>query len=227
MKKLIALTMVLAMMLTLFAACNGGANNATEPSAEETTEATDAVTETEETETQPTEGETIASTGALAILENTWAGFPAEEQFSVFGGAMETHSEKMMEDETYQIPNGPGAYDMAYAESLSYSLLIPADQLANVDEAATMIHMMIANNFTSGVVHLTEGTDVAAFTAAVHDAILNNPWMCGFPEKELIAVVDGSYVLIAFGVNDAMTPFQNHFAAAYPEAEIVYNENLA
>lgn len=213
MKKLIALTMVFAMMLTLFAACNGGAGNDTEATTEATTEVT--------------EGETTASVSALTILENTWAGFPAEEQFAVFGGAMETHSEKMMEDETYQIPNGPGEYDMAYGEALSYSLLIPAEQLANVDEAATMIHMMIANNFTSGVVHLTEGTDVAAFTAAVHEAIQNNPWMCGFPEKELIAVVDGSYVLIAYGVNDAMTPFQTHFTAAYPEAQIAYNENLA
>jgi hypothetical protein len=51
--------------------------------------------------------------------------------------------------------------------------------------------------------------------------------MCGFPETELIAVVGGEYVLIAFGVNDAMTPFQNHFAAAYPDAEIVYNDALA
>jgi hypothetical protein len=90
-----------------------------------------------------------------------------------------------------------------------------------------MIHAMIANNFSSGVVHLTEGTDVAAFTAAVHETIKNNPWMCGFPETELIAVVGGEYVLIAFGVNDAMTPFQNHFAAAYPDAEIVYNDALA
>lgn len=175
--------------------------------------------------TEPTE--TVAIDSALTVLEETWAKFPEGERFSVFGGDMETHAEKMDQDENYQIPNEPGAYDMTYSENLTYSLMIPADQLANVDEAATMIHAMIANNFTSGVVHLTEGTDVAAFTAAVHEAIKNNPWMCGFPEKELIAVVGGEYVLIAFGVNDAMTPFQTHFTAAYPSAEIVYNDNLA
>ena len=89
-----------------------------------------------------------------------------------------------------------------------------------------MIHSMLANNFTSGVVHLAEGVDASAFAAAVHDAIKNNPWMCGFPEKELIAVVDGRYVLIAFGVNDAMNPFQTHFAEVYPNAQIVYNDDL-
>lgn len=179
--------------------------------------------------TEPTEAptEAVVIDSALSVLEQIWAQFPEEEKFSVFGGDMETHNEKMIQDENYQIPNEPGAYDMTYGENLTYSLLIPAEQLTAVDEAATMIHAMLANNFTSGVVHLTEGTDVAAFTAAVHEAIKNNPWMCGFPEKELIAVVGGDYVLIAFGVNDAMNPFQTHFAAAYPEAQIVYNDDLA
>ena len=117
----------------------------------------------------------------------------------------------------------PGAIDLfldQYAASVDYVN-------ANVDEAATMIHGMLANNFTSGVVHLAEGADVAAFTAAVHEAIKTNPWMCGFPEKELIADLGGNYVLIAFGVNDAMNPFQTHFVEAYPSAQIVYNDNLA
>ena len=199
MKKLISMLLALVMILSL-AAC-GGKN-------------------------EPAE-ETVTIDSALSALENIWAKFPEDEQFYVYGGDMETHSQKMEQDETYQIPMGPGAYDMAYGESLSYILLIPADQMAGVDQAATMIHGMLANNFTSGVVHLAEGTDVAAFTAAVHEAIKNNPWMCGFPEKELIADLGSNYVLISFGVNDAMTPFQTHFAEAYPTAKIVYNDNLA
>lgn len=171
--------------------------------------------------------ETVQIESALSVLENTWAKFPEDEQFYVYGGDMETHTQKMEQDETYQMPVGPGAYDMTYGENLPYILLIPAEQIANVDEAATMIHGMLANNFTSGVVHLAEGTDVAAFTAAVHEAIKTNPWMCGFPEKELIADLGSNYVLIAFGVNDAMNPFQTHFVEAYPSAQIVYNDNLA
>ena len=171
--------------------------------------------------------ETVQIESALSVLENTWAKFPEDEQFYVYGGDMETHTQKMEQDETYQMPVGPGAYDMTYGENLPYILLIPAEQIANVDEAATMIHGMLANNFTSGVVHLAEGADVAAFTAAVHEAIKTNPWMCGFSEKELIADLGSNYVLIAFGVNDAMNPFQTHFVEAYPSAQIVYNDNLA
>lgn len=215
MKRIVSLLLVCAMMLTM-AACGGSGD------ADSTTGATETTEETTQSVTGPE--------SALEVLENIWNAFPAEEQFSVYGGDMETHAAMMeasTEEEPYEIPNAPGKYDMTYAESLPYILLIPEEQMANVDEAATMIHMMLANNFTSGVVHLTEGTDVADFTAAVHEAIMNNPWMCGFPEKELVAVVGGEYVLIAFGVNDAMTPFQTHFQESYPDAQIAYNEDLA
>lgn len=202
MKKITAMLLVLVMAVSLFAGCNSNQPIET-----------------------PNETTTVGS--ALEVLENTWAQFPEDEQFYVYGGAMEDHAAKAEADPDYQVPNGPCDYNMAYAEGLAYTLLIPAEQMTNVDQAATMVHGMLANNFTSGVVHLAAGTDVAAFAAAVHESIKNNPWMCGFPEKELIAVVGGEYVLISFGINDAMTPFQTHFAAAYPQAEILYNDNLA
>ena len=90
-----------------------------------------------------------------------------------------------------------------------------------------MIHMMNANTFTCGAVRLVEGADVEAFANTMRDAIQNNQWMCGFPETLTIAVIDGEYVLIAFGVNDAMNPFMTHFAEAYAEAEILFNEAVA
>ena len=152
-------------------------------------------------------------TSALEIMENVWAKYAEDEKFAVIGGNMES-----------PVDGAPGNYDMAYAENLTYNLLVPADQLTNVDEAATMIHMMNANTFTSGVVHLTEGTDVAAFAQVMRDAIQGNMWMCGFPETMLVASIYGEYVVIAFGVNDAMNPFMTHFAEAYPEAEILFNE---
>lgn len=196
MKKIVSMLLV-CVMLMMLAACGGSGNADTTTAATETTAA-------------PV---TVAS--ALEILENIWASYAEEEKFAVIGGNMEN-----------PVDGAPGNYDMSYAENLTYNLLVPAEQLASVDEAATMIHMMNANTFTCGVVHLTEGTDAAAFTAAVHDAIQNNPWMCGFPDQELIAVIGGEYVLIAFGVNDAMNPFMTHLGQAYADAEILYNESL-
>ena len=165
-------------------------------------------------ETQATEAtETAAS--ALEILETIWAKYGEDEKFAIIGGNMES-----------AVDGAPGNYDMAYAENLTYNLLVPADQLASVDQAATMIHMMNANTFTCGVVHLTEGTDVAAFANTMRDAVQGNRWMCGFPETLVIATI-GNYVLVAFGINDAMTPFQTHFAEAYPNANVLFNEAIA
>lgn len=165
-------------------------------------------------ETQATEAtETAAS--ALEVLETVWALYGEDEKFAVIGGNMES-----------PVDGAPGNYDMAYAENLSYNLLVPADQLASVDEAATMIHMMNANTFTCGVVHLTEGTDVAAFANTMRDAVQGNQWMCGFPETLVIASI-GNYVLVAFGVNDAMNPFMTHFGEAYPNANVLFNEAIA
>ena len=199
MKKLIALLMALT-MVAMMAACSTGNNE---------TPATDA-TETTEAVNVPTVG------SALEVLETIWNAYGEDEKFAIIGGNIEN-----------AVDGAPGNYDLAYAENLTYNLLVPAELIANIDDAASMIHMMNANNFTSGVVHLTEGTDVAAFTEAMHTAISTNPWICGFPEKMIVAVIDGSYVLISFGVNDAMNPFEAHLTEVYANAEIIYNEALA
>ena len=156
-----------------------------------------------------------APASALEVMENIWANYGDNEKFPVIGGNMES-----------PVDGAPGNYDMTYAENLTYNLLIPADQLANVDEAATMIHMMNANNFTGGVVHLVDGADVNAFASTMRDTIQANQWMCGFPETLVIASFGGNYVLVSFGINDAMTPFQTHLGTAYPDAQILYNEAI-
>ena len=190
MKKLFALLLAVAMVLSM-AACTK----------------TDDNKNNDENNTDPVN----VPASALEVLETIWG--KMEAGFPIIGGNMES-----------PVDGAPGNYDMAYAENLTYNLLVPEDQLANIDEAATMIHMMNANTFTCGVVHLVEGTDAAAFAQVMRDAIQGNMWMCGFPETLLVASVYGEYVVIAFGVNDAMNPFMTHFAEAYPEAEILFNE---
>ena len=199
MKKLIALLMALT-MVAMMAACSTGNNE---------TPATDA-TETTEAVNVPTVG------SALEVLETIWNAYGDDEKFAVIGGNIEN-----------AVDGAPGNYDLAYAENLTYNLLVPAELIASIDDAASMIHMMNANTFTSGVLHLVDGTNVTEFADAMHNAISTNPWMCGFPEHMVIAVIDGSYVLISFGVNDAMNPFEAHLNEVYANAEIIYNEALA
>lgn len=207
MKKLTSMTLVLAMLLTLFAGC--GNTDVQNPTTPETTEAA---------------AELPGS--ALEILENTWAQFAEEEQFPIYGGDMETHNAMMEQDENYVMPSAPGNYDMAYSENLPYTLQISAELVENVDQAATMIHGMLSNNFTAGVLHLTAGTDAETFAASVNEALLTNHWMCGFPERDLVAVIGGEYVVMAFGLQENLTPFQTHLLEAYPDAQILYNEEI-
>ena len=153
---------------------------------------------------------------ALEILENVWADYTDAERFSIIGGNIESG-----------IMDAPGNYDMAYAENMTYNLLVPADQIASVTEAASMIHMMNANTFTCGVFRLAEGVSAADFGAAMQTAVQGNQWLCGFPDSLLIADIAGAYVLVAFGVNDTMTPFETHLANVYPEAQTLVSEPIA
>ena len=152
---------------------------------------------------------------ALEILETVWAKYEEGEKFSIVGGNIEAN-----------IMDAPGNYDLTYAENMTWNLLVPADKIANVSEAASMIHMMNANTFTCGVFKI-ENISAADFGAAMKDAVMNNQWMCGFPETLLIRNFGDAYVLVAFGVNDAMTPFEKHLTEAYPGMETIANEPIA
>ena len=150
---------------------------------------------------------------ALEILETVWGSYAEDEKFAIIGGDMGN-----------PVDGAPGNYNIA-DENISYSLLIPAEQLGYVTEAASMIHMMNANTFTCAAFKLT-GTTAADFGAAMKEAILSNQWMCGFPDSLHIRAIGDQYVIVAFGVNDAMTPFETHLAAAYPGAEVIASEPI-
>ena len=164
---------------------------------------------------ETTGAKTEVPASALEILEKVWGSYAEEEKFFVYGGNM---GENVVE-------NAPGAFDVTDTDGLTYTLLVPAEQTANIDGAASLVHGMLANNFTCGVFHVTG--DAKAFAEAMKTAVMGNQWMCGMPEKLLVSVIGGEYVLVAFGIGDAINPFQTKLAAAYPAAEQLYLENLA
>ena len=220
MKKILSLALAAVMALSLVA-CGGNNNETTAP---ETTvpavETTAPVTETTapEAETTAPEAETTApvtadANGATTVLQNIWNN--VEEKWAIVGGS----------DAENPVWDAPGNYDLA-SENLPYQLLVPADQVANLTEAGSMIHMMNANTFTCAAYKLAEGADQAAFVSAMETAIKNNPWMCGFPDQLIVAEVEG-FVVIAFGVNSAIDPFVTALSAAYPAATTLVSVSLA
>lgn len=149
---------------------------------------------------------------ALEILTTIWEGVAEEKRFFAMGGGGETVAD-----------NAPGNYPLD-DEGISSILLVPQEELANIDDAASLVHAMMLNNFTAGAFHVTG--DANAFAEAMHTAIAANRWMCGMPEHLTIAVIGGEYVLVYFGINDALEGFTTSFKAAYPNAEIKYDEAI-
>ena len=159
--------------------------------------------------------ETAAPASAVEVLENVWNLFGDDEKFPVMGGDFETAA-----------MDAPAEWKTDLLVDLSYSLQLPEAEMAKVADAATMIHMMNANTFTSAVLHLNEGEDVAAFAAKAKECIMSAQWMCGFPEKLVIADMGGNYLLIAYGLNDAINPFEAKLAEAYADANVICSEAI-
>jgi len=194
MKKLFALMLCFALALSM-AACTPAApvETTTQPTVPPTT----------------TEAAPVAES-ALEILETVWALYGDDEKFFVMGGDFDA-----------PVDGAPGA--ASNTDWLTGSLLVPEDQLSNVKGAASLVHAMMANNFTCGVFQV-EG-DAKAFADVMTEKIRTNPWICGQPEKLVVAVV-GDFVLAMFGVNDAVNPFETKLATAYPTVEVVVSEAI-
>lgn len=162
---------------------------------------------------EPAEGENggaeVTVGSALEILETVWGEFGEDEKFFAMGG-----------DYDNMVDGAPGT--VTNADYISGVLLVPAG--TEVIEAAGLVHGMNLNSFTAGAFKVA---DAAAFAETMHEAIASAQWMCGFPDKMVIATFGNEYVVAAFGINDAINPFEEKLSAVYPEAEIVYSEAIA
>ena len=199
MKKMLAMLLAALMVMSMVACGN------TEPAENKDTTPETTVAPT----TEATEAPAVAES-ALEILETVWALF-GEDQFYVIGGDFDA-----------MVDGAPGKVAVTNVDFLTGNLIVPAEQTANITDAASLIHGMNANTFTCAAYAVA---DVNAFATAMQSAIQGNQWICGFPEKLLIAEV-GGYVVVVFGHGDAVNPFQANLAEAYPTANILIDEAI-
>ena len=157
----------------------------------------------------------VAIASPVELLNTVWASYADEEKFPVAGGDM-TEANMNME--------GPGVYGLEDAEGFVAITHFPADSMAKIDAAATLMHMMNANTFTCAAYHVVDA-DMAVLVTEVKDSILATRWMCGFPEK-LVIVTVGEYMVSYFGNADLVSTFTTKLQAAYPSAEIVVDEPI-
>lgn len=166
------------------------------------------------TNPEQTDGGAVAES-ALEVLQNIWNRLDDTEKFPVYGG-----------DADNMVDGAPGAFSVSDTDGLMYNLMVPQSQVEHIDQAASMIHGMMSNNFTCGVFRLKDGEDAFVFADAMRGSFKNNQWLCGTPEELLVAVIGGEYVLAAFGLEDALDRFQTKLTAAYPNAEIRHTESI-
>ncbi len=212
MKKLIAILLAV-LMLASFAACTN-TEDPTEPSSDEATDeiVTDLVSDgnatsgdvTEEITEEVTE-DLADDSAAVAALSAVWNEVVADEALIAAFGAASS-------EEIAGYFMAPAAFDMSDPEFVSATFQISADNAANVEEIAYVMHMMNANNLTAAAYVLAEGTDAAAFADGLKADIAAAQWICGAPEQLIIAEADG-VVIAAFGGTDVINAFNTVLAA--------------
>ena len=206
MKKLLAILLA-AMMLLSLVACG------------------ETVDSESESETDAPEVE-LAYKSALELLETLKSGYNAgaaeEAQLFVSGGNIYNFETTSMDGPAKFVPLA----DEDYEANLGY----PVADVAKIDDAASMFNMMNANMFTCYAVHFTNSDDVDAMVETLKSNILARQWICGAPEKLVIAKVPGNYLVVVWGVvqsGGVVDPFAASFASSVEGTEIVVEENIA
>lgn len=155
-------------------------------------------------------------TDSLELLNTVWNTYGEEEKFPVAGGDFSEENQNM---------EGPGKYALTDAEALDASLGFPADSIDQIDDAASLMHMMNANTFTCGAYHVKDSRQITTLADAIKDNILKRLWTCGFPDKFFVVSVD-DYIVAFFGKEDAANGFRSKLAEAYPNARVIYEETI-
>lgn len=213
MKKLLAIALAAAMLASLTACGNTPADT---PNTTDAPDSNPSVTDSGNTDTTDEvvdeEEPAAADIKPLDLLNTVWSSYAEDEKFAAAGG------ENM---------DGPGEMtgDFGSAETIETMLLLPAADFEKVSDTACLMHMMNANTFTCGVYNVVDSADTETITADIKDKIVNNQWMCGFPEKMFVATYNNC-IISAFGNGEIMDMFKTKLTEAYPETEFVYEEDL-
>ena len=197
MKKYIALILALVTVFTM-AACGMRKKPATDPTG---------------TTGKPVE---LPST-ALALLESVWNSYGDNDKFPAMGGNYDEDESK-----NNNVDGAPGKYALDN-DGMTTVLMVPGDKVESIAEAASLMHGMMANNFTCGAYKLKDNVDVKAFGEAMFKSITAQRFLCGAPEAILVVALD-NYVIATYGLKELLDVQQAKLTALYPQAQVLHNE---
>ena len=151
----------------------------------------------------------------MEILEKVWSKYSTDEKFPATGGYG-----KHIKD------GNPGKIDVGDAETLDFELGFPKAQASEINDAASLMHMLNQNNFSCGVYHVKSSGNAEALAGKMKDNILSRQWLCGLPEKLVILTV-GDYIVSVFGAAELTDTFIAKLSAEYSSAKPIFNVPIA
>ena len=216
MKKLLMLFLTFAMLASMLAGCRMGSQPTDATDATNATVATQPTTQPTQAPTDPTETEPqlsgSADTSSAKLLAAIWAAYGEEDRFASYGGTVEN-----------SVADAPGDLDMNNTEELTSKYLLPQSVLDQVENGASLVHLMNNNIFTAAAFGMKQDADLKAAAKALRDGLQSTQWICGQPDRLLVAQVDG-HLLMAFAAKEAMDTFRQNLQTVYPSASILYDE---
>ena len=212
MRKL-ALLSVMAVSVVALSACGKKDNNVNPGTTESTSQIE---TTTEATQEPSKEADESDAQGAVKLLDDIWAVYGEDDKFPAAGGDYNPDNER---------DDAAGKYGLEDSAAINDVFGIAEDDVALIDDAASLGHMMNANTFTAGAFHVTDKENVAAIAEHLKDGILEKQWMCGFPDVLVVYQVD-DYIVSAYGLTDIIDTFSANLSEVYPDAVELYKENI-
>ncbi len=208
MKKLVALLMA-GVMAFGFAACGANKDNGEDKN--------------NTNNEQQKEEVKVDVADATELFDKVWTNYKEtageDLQFMCMGG-----------DYDNIVDGKPGKFnhENAAENGMEDQFCIPADAIALVDDAASLRHGMMVNNFTGAAYHVAEKANLQKVVDGIKEKTLNNEWMCGFPEKLVVVTIGEDYVISAFGYGEIIDAFKTSVTTVYGKlASVVVEESLA
>lgn len=192
---------MLIFMLTGCGSGNGGSQSGMGENSEESEES------------QYGESEESKYGEALDVLSAIRQSYKEEDMFAIYGGNQEN-----------AVMDAPGKFDISKTEEMKVNLGLPEELWDDIDDAASMVHMMNANIFTGAVYHLKDGTDSNDFADVVKTNIMATQWICGQPDTLVIIEVKGNYIITAYGEAGIMETFKDNALSALDGSQVIMEE---
>lgn len=147
---------------------------------------------------------------ALDVLKEVVKAYGEDEIFAMYGGNQEN-----------AVMDAPGKFDISKTEELKNTLGLPEDLVSDIDDAASMVHMMNANTFTGAAYRLKDDVDMNDFADSVKSGVMETQWLCGQPDTLIVINVDGRYVITAYGEAGIIQVFKENALSVFRDAQVI------